>query len=211
MSSESSQQMSFLNRMMCISPLQKYLIVISIFTLSFIIFSFYVYQALKFDVLTMEVLNLETKDTTSPNIEKVLELLNEREVEHHFNSGLILAGVLYVFGFALGLLFIKTLSSSLRNISVTSRSIASGNLSSRIPILFLDEVGKASIEFNHMADNLQRIIEQLQRLLMAMKNLSVGDFSTRVHVSDTQDEMAQVSISFNKMAENFEKIIIQLH
>lgn len=75
----------------------------------------------------------------------------------------------------------------------------------------MDEIGKVSVEFNHMADHFQRIIEQLRHLLDAIKRLSEGDYTTRVQVLSSDDEIGQVAVSFNVMTQHFEQIILHLH
>lgn len=122
-----------------------------------------------------------------------------------------LALLIGLIGFILGHVFIREVVRSIENLDGVIRRLTSGDLTARVPILYTDEVGRASISFNFMAENFEKIISQLRKILEATKRLSTGDFSARVDVLSTdEDELRQVAVTFNEMAQSFEEIIGQL-
>ncbi len=126
-------------------------------------------------------------------------------------SAIILSFLIGLIGLILGHLFVREVVRSVENLDSTIRRLTSGDLSARAEILYQDEVGKASISFNSMADNVENVISQLRNLQDATKRLANGDFSARVNVvSSSDDDLRQVAVSFNEMAQSFEEIIGQL-
>ena len=206
------QTSSLIYKIMSASPKQKYFFVNLFFVSSILIFAFFAVKTWNFDVGTLELLKQQANLPSSSNQLGMDDLLvRQKNAEQWLRWGLFAASLLYLTGVFIGFYFIKCLIRSLKNLSKTSKLLASGELSSRTTIYYMDEIGKASIDFNHMADNFQRIIEQLRHLLKAIKKLSEGDFTTRVKVLHSEDEIGQVSISLNAMAQNFEQIIGHLH
>ena len=128
------------------------------------------------------------------------------------NISMLVGFLISMLGFFLGLFFINEVIRSVRNLDDTIRRLTAGDLTARVPIIYQDELGRASIAFNRMADSFERIITQLRNLLDATKRLSDGDFSARVSFEgNDDDEISQISLSFNNMAQTFEEIISQLH
>jgi len=133
----------------------------------------------------------------------------------------LMTTLLYVFvisvtftivGCWLGVLFVYEAIKCFRNLDSGTRRFTSGELRARVPVLYYDEIGQATMTFNQMADHLEKLITQQRHLLKATEKLSSGDYSARVNVDEGMDEeINQVYLSFNAMAESFEEIINQLH
>ena len=140
-----------------------------------------------------------------------LFILAKRNLELEQVAGLGLAFFFAIAGFLLGLFIMRQISVPLNNLTGATRRLAGGDLSTRVPIFYQDEIGRVGIAFNNMAQSFQSIIGQLRELLESIKRLANGDFSARVTVTNPNDEIGQVGYSFNNMAQSFEDIISQLH
>jgi methyl-accepting chemotaxis protein WspA len=113
-----------------------------------------------------------------------------------------------VIGVFLGKFFVGRVVDSVKSLDMGYKYLTQGDFSARIPIQFDDEIGRASIGFNLMAEKFEGLIHQQSELLAATKRLASGDFSTRVHVDgDVEEEIKQLSKSFNNMAASFQEII----
>lgn len=100
-----------------------------------------------------------------------------------------------------------------RRLAIANRAaeaLAKGQLSERIPITYLDEVGRFSLAFNKMADTIETNIVHLKNLQQATKELADGNMGYRLSLEDDSEEFYEVAKSFNKMAETFEHITQQL-
>lgn len=114
-------------------------------------------------------------------------------------------------GVLLGKFFVARVVDSCQSLDAGYKHLTQGDFSVRIPIQFNDEIGRASIGFNLMAEKFEGLIEQQNELLDATKRLAGGDFSTRVHVEgDVEEEIQQLASSFNNMASSFEQIILKV-
>ena len=117
-----------------------------------------------------------------------------------------------LLGVFMGKFFVKMVVSSIENLDKGYRGLNRGDLSTRVPVIYKDEIGRASIGFNKMAETLEALITQLRQLFEATKRLSEGDFSTRVVVDrDASEEIQKLTDSFNTMAQSFEEIISQVN
>lgn len=125
--------------------------------------------------------------------------------------GLSIAAFFTLTGFLVGLFIMRQISTPLNRLIEATRRLAGGDLSTRVEIFYMDEIGRVGIAFNNMAQSFQSIIGQLRDLLEAIKRLANGDFSARITVNSSNDEIGQVGMSFNNMSQTFEEIISQLH
>ncbi len=121
-------------------------------------------------------------------------------------------GISFTFlGSYLGVHFVYEAIKCFRDLDNGTRKLTQGNLSVRVPVLYTEEIGMATMAFNRMADHLEQLINQHRKVFKATQRVADGDFSYRVHVDENaEDEMKQVSISFNNMAQTFEEIVRQL-
>lgn len=116
-----------------------------------------------------------------------------------------------VFGVVLGKFFVRSVVESIETLDKGYQKLNQGELSARVPVLYEDEIGRASMGFNKMAENLEALITQMRSLFDATKRLAEGDFSTRVSVDDNAtEEIRQLTQSFNNMAQSFEAIVTQV-
>ena len=91
----------------------------------------------------------------------------ETEFAVHLYRSIIGAGLLAgSFAALLGLALTRTLTKPLRVVRDAAERIGSGDLSCRAPVTSRDEIGALAIQFNAMADALERD-ERLRRRLMA--------------------------------------------
>lgn len=137
----------------------------------------------------------------------------KEEIEQTEYKVLAISLAIVLVGFLLGAFYIHGVITSIQNLDEVARRLTSGDLTARVDVKYEDEMGRASLIFNQMAESFEKMITQLRNLLNAIKRLSAGDFSARLVIeNDSQtDDITQVSISFNNMAQSFEEIISQLH
>lgn len=125
---------------------------------------------------------------------------------------LVVSLVITVLGVYFGRFFVQKTVESVKNLDEGYRRLSHGELDARVPVLYDDEVGRASVGFNKMAETFEALITQMRNVFEATKNLAKGDFSTRVKVDeDANEEIQQLAISFNNMAQSFEEIISQVN
>lgn len=122
-------------------------------------------------------------------------------------------GIFFTFlGSYLGVHFVYEAIKAFHALDVGTRKLTSGDLSVRVPIVYTEEIGRATMAFNRMADHLEKLINQQRNIFKATRQLAEGNFSVRVRVDEeTDEEIKQVSHSFNNMAQTFEEIVRQLH
>lgn len=118
--------------------------------------------------------------------------------------------LLKVAAFFIGLLLFMAGTSRLSQLTKATDSFTNGNLSTRVPDPYEDEIGKQGQAFNRMANKLEDIIQHLYELLGATKALSSGNLTARIALRHDDSEFDQVASSFNTMAETFETIIGRL-
>ncbi len=150
-------------------------------------------------------------DQVSTGIERILE---DREASIIAKRAIIMGVSLFIIliGFILGSYFVSESIKSLKALKETAIKISKGELSARVPVRYKDELGKVCIVFNHMANTLERMMNQFKQLLEGTQTLSRGDFSARIHVDESaEDEIKAVGNSFNRMAESFEEVVTKLH
>ena len=67
-----------------------------------------------------------------------------------------------LIAFFLGLIIIKTITQPLKQLIKGAALLAEGDLLTRVPVIYEDEIGAVAKEFNKMADSLQDLMKQLQ-------------------------------------------------
>lgn len=65
-------------------------------------------------------------------------------------------------GFLIGFLIMRAISRPLTNLVTAAKHLAGGDLSTRVPVQYEDEVGQVGVAFNQMAESFQELIGQLQ-------------------------------------------------
>ncbi|NGX57261.1 MAG: Methyl-accepting chemotaxis protein 4 [Chlamydiae bacterium] len=115
-------------------------------------------------------------------------------------------------GVYFGRFFVKMVVRSVDNLDKGYRRLNRGELTTRVPVMYEDEIGRASMGFNLMAETFEALIAQMRNVFDATKRLSEGDFSIRVKVDDgANEEIQQLALSFNIMAQSFEEIVSQVN
>jgi methyl-accepting chemotaxis protein WspA len=100
-------------------------------------------------------------DTVAEQFDKILKTRIEKYKAQQLYS--ILASLLSaLLGLLFGILVMREISRPLTNLVNGAKQLARGDLSTRVPIAYKDEVGQAGIAFNQMAESFQELIGQLQ-------------------------------------------------
>lgn len=76
--------------------------------------------------------------------------------------GLSITAVTAIIAFFFGLFVMREISRPLSNLVKAAKNLANGDLSTRVPVIYQDEIGQLSIAFNQMAESFQELIGQLQ-------------------------------------------------
>ncbi len=91
-----------------------------------------------------------------------------------FSAILVILVLIWIIGFFL----LRSLTSSLRQLSQKARSIGGGEFPQPFPISSPDEIGQLEMVFNEMSHNLQNLVKNLEgekeRTINIIKNLPVG-------------------------------------
>ena len=97
-------------------------------------------------------------------IDQIDHILVKRINTYKMHRSLSLAALLLCasIGFLLGYLVMRAISIPLTKLVNAAKHLASGDLSTRVPIAYEDEVGQVGIAFNQMAKSFQELIGQLQ-------------------------------------------------
>src|SRR5205085_1856536 len=94
-------------------------------------------------------------------IEHILkERLANLKFEQVYSLGIIVFTA--ILPFILGLFIMWEISRPLTNLVKAAKNLANGELSTRVPILYEDEVSQLAEAFNQMAETFQELIGQLQ-------------------------------------------------
>lgn len=122
---------------------------------------------------------------------------------------LVASIITLITGILIGKFFVDRTVDSVRLLHYGYNRLNKGDLSVRIPIFFDDEIGRATIGFNLMAEELDYLISKQRALLEATKRLASGDFTTRVAEDQREGEssVAPLVQAFNHLAENFDQIM----
>lgn len=177
----------------------------------------------------------EKQDFVKEDIEKLMPLINEmysllfrfwdtvidksnafildKKNALFFNLGSVISISLFLFtlGASLGFYFIRQASYGYQELYHKIYKFAHGDFSLRIAVDYEDEIGKVCVAYNKMADYVEHLINDLKKLLDAIRRFGDGDFSVRVKIEENSDsEVTHVALSFNQMAESFGSIITQL-
>jgi methyl-accepting chemotaxis protein WspA len=92
--------------------------------------------------------------------ERIQNRLHSLKMEQFYS--LITTLSIALLGFLLGIAIMKSITYPLKQLLKGTASLGQGDLSTRVPVIYEDEVGKVSQAFNHMADSLQDLLKQLQ-------------------------------------------------
>lgn len=100
-------------------------------------------------------------DASMDQLTHLLQLrLHSFKLQQRISSLLCLLAALA--GFLLGFLIMRGISRPLTNLVTAAKHLAGGDLSTRVPVLYEDEVGQVGVAFNQMAESFQELIGQLQ-------------------------------------------------
>jgi methyl-accepting chemotaxis protein WspA len=100
-------------------------------------------------------------DTVAEQAERIIKIRTENNKATQRYS-LILTFAAALAGIIIGLIVMREISRPLHNLIKAATQLASGDLSTRVPIMYNDEVGQVGIAFNQMVESFQELIGQLQ-------------------------------------------------
>ncbi|MFB9327706.1 methyl-accepting chemotaxis protein [Paenibacillus aurantiacus] len=88
------------------------------------------------------------------------------------NQTMLVVIVALLIATALVYAILRGMFKSLRVMMATAETISQGELSARIPVMRQDELGKLSMSFNHMADNIHHTIRRINTTSIALATSS---------------------------------------
>lgn len=104
---------------------------------------------------------------------------------------------LFISG-VMGLLFARSFTNQIHAIQIASKDFAAGRLEKRIPLKGNDEFTELSMQFNHMADQIQKQLRDLRGL--ADKNAQLAALEERNHLArELHDAVKQELFGLNLM------------
>jgi HD-GYP domain-containing protein (c-di-GMP phosphodiesterase class II) len=106
------------------------------------------------------------------------------EMQHNAN----LLAVLAVFvSLAVSLFAAKSITGPLATLTDSSRAIARGDFSRRVNLKSRTEIGELAATFNHMTDDLERLVADLKRAAEANRSLFLGSIQMLAGAVDEKD------------------------
>lgn len=110
-------------------------------------------------------------DAVIPQINRLLEI-RKNELFHklYLRIGILLA--ISLSGFIFGIWVMIGINTPLKNLIMTSRRMAEGDLSARADITSNDELGLLATGFNKMAQSVQEIVNQLKNSVVLLSGYS---------------------------------------
>lgn len=131
-------------------------------------------------------------------------------LEKKFWISLSLSIFLALCAYLVGSILVYNTLKRLKEITEATNKFANGDLATRVPTLYRDEVGILGKTFNVMAKKTEELVKQLYQLLESTKAIAGGDLSIRIITDDPDSEFGKIAVAFNNMAESFENIIRRL-
>lgn len=120
-------------------------------------------------------------------------------------------------GFVIGFLIMREISRPLTNLATAAKHLAGGDLSTRVPVQYEDEVGQVGVAFNHMAESFQELIGQLQwtgiQLTTSTTEIAATakqQEATIVEQEATTKEIAATAREISSNAKEFAKTMSQV-
>ncbi len=150
-------------------------------------------------------------DATIDQIEYLLDSqLQKNELSRKISVLITILGALG--GFFLGFVIMRNISHPLTQLITAAKSLAAGELSTRVPVTFRDEVGQVGLAFNQMAESFQGLIGQLQwtgiQLTTSTTEIAATakqQETTVVEQEATTKEIAATAREISTTAKNFAK------
>lgn len=100
-------------------------------------------------------------DSTLDELEAILQNRYDRLINQQ-NLAITLSSLAALLAFLFGFYVMRQLSVPLTNLVEAAKHLAGGDLTTRVPTLYHDEVGQLGQAFNQMAESFQELIGQLQ-------------------------------------------------
>lgn len=135
-----------------------------------------------------------------------------RNLEFEQFSSLAIIFTAASIAFLLGLYVMHEISRPLTQLVKAAKNLASGDLSTRVPVTYEDEVGQVGMAFNQMAESFQELIGQLQwagiQLTTSTTQIAAAakeQESTVVQQETTTKEIAVTAREISTTAKDFAK------
>ncbi len=111
-----------------------------------------------------------------------------------------------LIGFTFGFVMMKEISKPLSNLVKAAKAMANGDLSTRVPLTYDNEVGQVSIAFNHMAKAFQDIIGRLQTtsLQLSHSTAEIAEVASKEEAAaiEQEKETKQIATVTQEISEN---------
>lgn len=127
------------------------------------------------------------------------------------NRVIMLCVILLVIAIFVALWFARSISRPIGNLTTVAGKVAEGDLTVEIAVNSKDEIGKLSVAFNHMNQNLRNLVMQIQsaskqlasstvELSASAENVSAGSNDTASTVSQVASTVEQVTANARHIA-----------
>jgi HD-GYP domain-containing protein (c-di-GMP phosphodiesterase class II) len=98
-----------------------------------------------------------------------------------------LVAIVTLLAIVLGSLFAGQISQPIRRLAAAARRLAGGEYGTRVSVRTGNEVGVLADAFNHMGEEIQKAIEQIQRAAATNKELFMGSIRMLANTIDEKD------------------------
>jgi signal transduction histidine kinase len=119
------------------------------------------------------------------------------KLDEMYNQFFILATMMVISMLLVSYLIAKMVSRPIVNLEEVSQKIYNGDLSKRVNIETTDEIGKLSLTFNKMIDNLEKSQEELKESHNVLEE----------RVKERTDELENKSIQLEELNDNLEHLV----
>ena len=155
--------------------------------------------------------NSDLADVLTDELDVILKK-RLKNLEFEQFTSLVIIFTAASIAFLLGLYVMHEISQPLNQLVKAAKSLAGGDLSTRVPVAYLDEVGQVGMAFNQMAESFQELIGQLQwagiQLTTSTTQISAAakeQESTVIQQETTTKEIAVTAREISTTAKDFAK------
>jgi methyl-accepting chemotaxis protein len=153
--------------------------------------------------------SFEFYDAASPALEQLLQARVARFVWRQ-TTVLVFVVVFVALAFAIGLWLMGAISRPLRHLGQVAQRLAQGEMAARVTAVSDDEAGQVGRAFNHMAEQLQTLVEAERKTTDSLQTavrdytafagkLAQGDLTVRLSTNG-RDELGSLTENLNGMA-----------
>lgn len=162
-------------------------------------------QMTEVNLLTNKVLNdnFALWNISTDQLDLILRKRLQNLIDHQ-NLTIALCSLTALTAFCIGMFLIRQLSIPLTHLVNAAKKLASGDLSTRVPVLYEDEVGQLGKAFNQMAVAFQELIGQLQwagiQLTTSTTEISAAAREQEATVVEQEATAKQIAVTAKEIA-----------